>query len=124
MKKIALVLLAVIAAAAAVAPPAPAGRGPWAATAVGVAQHDFHLTAYRRTVRPGKVKFNITNLGQDTHNLVIAGPRGFRVEGPDVASGERASLPVTLRRQGTYQLLCTRANHLSLGMRTKLVVRP
>jgi plastocyanin len=29
----------------------------------------------------------------------------------------------TLRRPGTYLLLCTRANHSKLGMRAKLTVR-
>jgi hypothetical protein len=95
-------------------------RGP---VAVGLAQREFHMTAYRRKVRRGPVKFNIANLGEDTHNLVIRGPKRFRANGPDVRSGERATYTVRLRRRGTYRLLCTRANHLSLGMRTRIRVR-
>jgi plastocyanin len=33
------------------------------------------------------------------------------------------TLSVKLRREGTYMLLCTRADHLRRGMKTKLVVR-
>ena len=113
-------LLAVgIALIAGVTAPAVA-RGP---VAIGVAQHEFRISTYRKVVKPSPVKFNITNYGEDTHNLVVAGPRRFQVTGPDVEPGERAALPLRLRRPGTYLLLCTRANHLSLGMRAKLVVR-
>ena len=94
-----------------------------APVAIGIAQHEYRISTYRKVVKPGPVKFNITNYGEDTHNLVIAGPRGFRAGGPDVEPGERAALRLRLRRRGTYLLLCTRANHLSLGMRAKLVVR-
>jgi plastocyanin len=94
-----------------------------APVAVGIAQREFRISTYRKVVKPGPVKFNITNFGEDAHNLVVSGPRGFRLQGPDVEAGERASVTVRLRREGTYHLLCTRANHLSLGMRTKLVVR-
>jgi plastocyanin len=116
-----LVLVATTALAA--ARPAAREAGTATPTAVGIAQREFHMTAYRRVVKRGPVKFNITNLGEDTHNLVIRGPRRFNVVGPDVDAGERATLTTRLRRRGTYSLLCTRANHLSLGMRTKLVVR-
>jgi plastocyanin len=112
---------AVVALGVAVAVAAPAvARAP---VAVGVAQREYWMSTYRKTVKPGRVKFNVTNFGEDTHNLVVRGPRGFKVEGPDVQPGGRESLTVTLRRAGTYKLLCTRANHLSLGMRTRLVVR-
>ena len=112
-------LLAALAATAFVASVAEA-RAP---VAVGVAQREYRFSIYRKAVKPGPVKFNVTNFGEDTHNLVVAGPRRFRVQGPDVESGDRASLVVTLRRTGTYTLLCTRANHLALGMRAKLAVR-
>ncbi len=90
---------------------------------IGVAQREFHITAFRKTVAPGAVRLNIENLGQDTHNLVIRGPRGYFRQGPDLGAGDRATVAATLRRQGTYTLICTRANHESLGMKTRLVVR-
>jgi hypothetical protein len=110
----ALVLALVGAAAPAVA------RAP---VSIGIAQHEYRISTYRKVVKPGPVKFNITNYGEDTHNFVVAGPRRYRVNGPDVEPGDRAALRLRLRRPGKYLLLCTRANHLSLGMRAKLVVR-
>jgi uncharacterized cupredoxin-like copper-binding protein len=93
--------------------------------ALGVAQREFHITAYRRSVPAGAVKLNIRNYGEDVHNIVVRGPGGFTAAGPDVDSGATATWTVKLRRPGTYSLLCTRANHLALGMKAKLrVVKP
>jgi plastocyanin len=77
-------------------------------TAVGVAQREFSVTPYRRSVPVGAVKLNVRNFGEDVHNIVGTGTTWI----------------VKLRRPGTYQLLCTRANHLKLGMRAKLTVVP
>jgi plastocyanin len=94
-------------------------------TPVGVAQREFHITPYRRSVPVGAVKLNIRNYGEDVHNLVVRGPNRFTAIGPDVDSGAGATWTVKLRRPGTYTLLCTRANHLKLGMKAKLtVVKP
>jgi len=112
-----LLALAVLGSTAATA------RAPRHAHSLGIAEREFHITPYARKVKRGRVKFNIDNLGQDTHNLVVRGPHHFRARGPDVEAGERASFTARLRRPGTYLLLCTRANHAKLGMRAKLVVR-
>jgi hypothetical protein len=109
-----LVALAVLGPAAATA------RGP---VTLGIAEREFRISTYADSVRRGPVKFNVTNFGQDTHNLVIKGPKHFLVKGPDVEPGSRASVRANLRRPGTYYLLCTRANHRKLGMHAKLVVR-
>jgi uncharacterized cupredoxin-like copper-binding protein len=90
---------------------------------VGVAEREFHITPYASKVKRGPMKFNINNIGQDTHNLVVRGPHHFKAQGPDVEAGERASFTVSLRRRGTYTLLCTRADHYKLGMKAKLRVR-
>jgi hypothetical protein len=97
----------------------PAGSPP---TSLGIAEREFHITAYRRSVPAGAVKLNIRNFGEDVHNLVVRGPKGFTAVGPDVDAGKNASWTVRLRKPGTYQLLCTRANHMRLGMKSKLVV--
>lgn len=91
-------------------------------TAVGIAQREHYITPYRRSVPVGAVKLNIRNYGEDVHNLVIRGPKRFRAVGPDVDSGSGATWVVRLRRPGTYQLLCTRANHHRLGMKSKIKV--
>ncbi len=116
-RRIALVTLLALAA---LGTTAAAARGP---ASLGVAEREFHITPYAKSVKHGAVKFNINNLGQDTHNLVIRGPHHFKAKGPDVQAGERATFTVRLRRRGTYTLLCTRANHYRLGMKAKLEVR-
>jgi plastocyanin len=94
-------------------------------TAVGIAEREHYITPYRRSVPTGLVKLNIRNYGEDVHNLVIRGPGRFTAIGPDVESGAGATWTVRLRRPGTYSLLCTRANHLKLGMKSRIkVVRP
>jgi plastocyanin len=116
----ALALLALVAAAAAWGASAHRSQSP---VAIGVAQREFRITAYRKTVTPGPVRLNVQNYGEDTHNLVVTGPRGYVLLGPDIDSGDRATVTATLKRPGTYQLLCTRANHLQLGMKARLTVR-
>ena len=94
-------------------------------TTVGVAEREYHITPYRRSIPAGLVKFNVRNYGEDVHNLVIRGPARFTKVGPDVDSGSGATWTVRLRRPGTYSLLCTRANHLQLGMKSRItVVKP
>jgi plastocyanin len=105
-----------------------AAFGPAVATArapksIGVAEREFRISTYVWKVKRGPVKLNVTNFGQDTHNLVVVGPKGYRVQGPDVEPGGRGSVRASLRRPGTYLLLCTRANHSKLGMRAKLTVK-
>ena len=114
---LALVVGAGVPVASAFALPAP--KPP---VAVGIAEREHSISPYRRSVPVGLVKLNIRNFGEDVHNLVIRGPRGFALTGPDVEPGTGTSWHVSFRRAGTYQLLCTRANHLSLGMKSKLKV--
>jgi plastocyanin len=92
-------------------------------TSVGVSEREIRNSTYRATVAPGKVKFNIHNFGEDTHNLVVRGPKGYQATGADVDPGDNTSVTVNLRRPGTYTLLCTKANHARLGMKTRIRVK-
>jgi plastocyanin len=96
-----------------------------ASTPVGVAEREFRISLYRPVVPPGEVRFNVTNFGEDTHDLaVVRGPRGFRrAYSPEIRAGQRALLTARLTRPGTYSLICTLADHAARGMRAKLVVR-
>jgi len=96
-----------------------------APTAVGIGMREFSLTVYRASVKPGPVRFNITNRGEDAHNLQVAGPSGYRSAiSPDMkGAGGRATLDVRLRTRGTYRLLCVKPGHTALGMRATLRVR-
>jgi len=104
-----------------VAAPAAPGRAP-SPTAVGIAEREFRIGVYRTSVVAGAVKLNVQNLGEDVHNLVVSGPGGYSAAVPDIRSGGRASVVLHLNRRGVYRLLCTRANHLQLGMRSSLRV--
>jgi plastocyanin len=93
-------------------------------TPVGVAEREFRITPYRRTVKPGPVKLNVRNLGEDVHDLVVITPRGRKVaDSGEIGSGEQAVVKVRLKTPGTYRLLCTQGDHVRRGMKTSLVVR-
>jgi plastocyanin len=95
-------------------------------TAVGVGEREFRLSVYRSTVPPGIVRFNVTNFGEDVHDLVVVGPSGARVAASgEIRAGRRLALTARLARPGTYRLLCTKLDHAARGMRSRLrVVRP
>jgi plastocyanin len=118
MTRLALTALAL----AATAGPAPAAH-PRAGTAVGVAEREFRISIYRHAVRPGVVRFNVRNLGEDSHNLVVRTRRGrILATTGDIRAGRTATLSVRLRRAGTYRLLCTKADHVARGMKARLRV--
>ena len=94
------------------------------AASVGLGLREYHISVYRPAVRAGRVTFTMTNFGDDAHDLQVAGPGGYRSSvSPDVATlGGRLRFRVTLRRPGTYQLLCVKPGHVKLGMRATLRV--
>jgi plastocyanin len=92
-------------------------------TPVGVAEREFRIAVYRPTVRPGRIRLNISNLGEDAHNLVVRSPRGRTLKrSPEIRPGERYALRVTVPTPGRYTLVCTTADHEARGMRTRLRV--
>ncbi|HVW17212.1 MAG TPA: cupredoxin domain-containing protein [Solirubrobacteraceae bacterium] len=91
---------------------------------VGVAESEWHLSAYRPSVRRGRLSFHVHNYGMDPHDLAVRGPRGYRSAASAIVEpGGDGILKVTLRRPGRYTLYCTLPGHASRGMRTTLVVR-
>jgi hypothetical protein len=117
MRRLALaaVALGLLAAPA----PASAPKG----TPVGVAEREFRISLYRKSVRPGLVRFNVRNLGEDTHDLVVRTRRGrVLATSGDIRAGRTATLSVRLRRAGIYRLLCTKADHTKRGMKARLRV--
>ena len=92
--------------------------------AVGVAEREWGISSYRAKVRPGSVKFNVTNFGQDSHNLQIVGPHGYRsAVTADIHPHDHTVLSVKLRRPGVYRLICTKPGHVKLGMRATIRVK-
>jgi plastocyanin len=91
--------------------------------AVGVAEREWGISSYRPKVRPGRVRFNVTNFGEDSHNLEVVGPHGYRSRvTPDIRAHQHYTLSVRLRRPGVYRLICTKPGHLARGMRTAIRV--
>jgi plastocyanin len=91
--------------------------------AVGVAEREWGISSYRAKVHAGKVRFNVTNFGEDAHNLEVVGPGGFRsAVTADIKAHEHTTLAVTLKRPGVYRLICTKPGHVQKGMRASIRV--
>jgi plastocyanin len=93
-------------------------------TPVGLGMREYRFSLYRPTVHAGRVAFNMTNFGEDPHNLRISGPHGYRsaVSGEVAPFGGRLRFNVNLRRAGTYRLICVMPGHAAKGMKTTLHV--
>jgi plastocyanin len=116
--------LALVAAGIAAALAGPAAAASAKTTAVGVAEREFRISVYRTTVAPGLVRFNVTNFGEDAHDLAVVAPGGKTVAvSPEIRSERRHTLSVRLRRPGVYSLLCTKLDHAARGMRARVRVR-
>jgi plastocyanin len=129
-----LLLLAAPLAGAAIAIAASFGAGALAGsalgaktrtTSVGVGLREYRIALYRSRVLPGRVKFNMENLGEDTHDLQVIGPGSspaIRGTSAELKAGERATLIVTLRTRGLYRVICTLGDHADQGMVSRLRV--
>ena len=89
-------------------------------TAVGVSQLEFRIAIHRETVPTGRVRLNVSNLGEDGHDLVVRRKRRVVARLRELRPGERATLRTRLRRPGRYRLVCTIADHEARGMRSVL----
>jgi hypothetical protein len=97
---------------------APPPRPP----AVGVGLLEYQVAVYRPSVPAGRVRLNVTNLGEDTHDLVVRTRAGVVVKHMSpLMPGRRRTVRATLVR-GRYDLVCTIADHEALGMTGRLRV--
>jgi uncharacterized cupredoxin-like copper-binding protein len=114
--KRALVPVAVVGAAVALSTASGAG----AATSVKVTAgkpSEFKFSFSKRSVKPGKVTFRVTNRGTVKHDLKIGGKKTKLI-----APGKSATLTVTLKR-GANRYLCTVPGHADGGMKGTLTAR-
>ena len=119
-------LPAALAAAALAGLAGSASAGPLdvRSTSVGVAEREFRISPYRRTVPTGTVKFNVRNFGEDVHDLVVVSPRGRKVGTTgEIRAGKQGVLRLKLNSPGTYRLVCTQGDHAARGMKSRIVVR-
>jgi plastocyanin len=114
------VIAVALAAAALAGPTADASR----VTAVGIGLREWQVGLYRERVRPGTVKFNITNLGQDAHDFAVR-TRGGRIlrQTRELRPGERKTVRMRIKKPARYTLICTLPEHEARGMKARLTVR-
>jgi plastocyanin len=93
-------------------------------TPVGLGMREYRFSLYRPTVHAGRVVFNMTNFGEDKHNVRLSGPHGYRSSvSPEVEPfGGKVRFRVNLRRAGTYRLVCLEPGHAAEGMKATLRV--
>jgi plastocyanin len=93
-------------------------------TPVGLGMREYRFSLYRPTVHAGRVAFNMTNFGEDKHNVRLSGPHGYRSSvSPEVEPfGGKVRFTVNLRRAGTYRLVCLEPGHAAKGMKATLRV--
>ncbi len=110
------------------APPAPTGPGVAEPEAdphrLGVSAHDFYFVLSKRELSAGAETIELSNQGQDAHNLHLeAAGGGTALELPETQKEGHASAEVDLA-PGTYRLFCSLPEHAEKGMETTLVVAP
>ena len=94
-----------------------------ATTPVGLGMREYRFSIYRPSVHAGAVAFNMTNFGEDAHNLRISGPGGYRsAVSRDVEPGGHLRFTVHPLRAGTYTLVCLKPEHAARGMKATLRV--
>ena len=101
-------------------PSADRKRGP---ARLLVAATEFSYVLSRQKLRAGRVIVQMTNGGEDAHNLRLQrkGAKRSRLI-PRVEPGERAELNRRLK-PGRYYLWCSITDHEERGMRAWLVVK-
>jgi hypothetical protein len=116
-------LAAVAATIVVLATPATA-RTPPPPARVQVVADEFNLALSRRTIPPGPVIVELTNFGEDPHDLRVRrladGTPTMAIE--LVTPGEQGYLRARLR-PGRFLLWCSVADHRQLGMQAVLTVK-
>ncbi len=113
-------------APAPVTPPPPPGPGTTEPESdphrLGVSAHDFYFVLSKRELSSGEETIELSNQGQDAHNLHIeTAGGGTELELPETQKEGHASAEVDLA-PGTYRLFCSLPEHAEKGMETTLVV--
>ena len=89
---------------------------------VKVAMGDFFYDPGDITVKGGKVRFVLTNVGATAHRFAVRGNEGFDASSKNVGAGREGVLEVDLR-PGIYKLGCTLGDHEKRGSVGKITVQ-
>lgn len=100
-------------------------------TTINVTEKDFVITLDKSSVPAGTVTFKMTNMGPSTHNIGVTaagdatkdkGITGTTIKmGEVINMGQNETVMVDLK-PGTYQVVCTVAGHVQLGMVVPITV--
>jgi len=116
-------LLGVVVGAAALAcVTVPVSASPLPPSRVQVVADEYSLVLSRLRLRAGPAIVQLSNLGEDAHDLRFrrkGGTRTYRL--PATAPGEQRDLEVKLL-PGRFTLWCSIGNHRALGMEATLRV--
>lgn len=113
-----LALAALIAAVA-------VGGSAQASTSSGVqaTATEFRIQLSRPSIKPGKLRLEFVNFGEDDHDLaILRKSTGSVTKLAVIHPGERDVVNVPARK-GSYVLWCTLSDHKSRGMRAVLRVK-
>lgn len=103
-------------------PAVPAAPAPAVApTRLGVVAREFSLLLSRTTLPSGVAVVELTNRGEDAHNLRVERAGGF-FEVPLAESGEVTKATGTLT-PGEWRVICALPGHEEAGMHARLTVQ-
>jgi uncharacterized cupredoxin-like copper-binding protein len=91
------------------------------AQTVQVSEKEFKITLQSTTLKPGSYTFDLSNDGQQPHDLTIARSGETKAKTPVINGGQHATLKVKLTA-GDYEFYCSVPGHKQLGMDVKVKV--
>jgi plastocyanin len=92
-------------------------------SAVQATGKEFRINLSRSQVKPGKLRVEFVNFGEDDHDLAVTRKKGGATTYLEIVNpGKRAVNTITTRR-GSYVFWCTISDHKAKGMRAVLHVK-
>ena len=89
---------------------------------ITINETEFKLTPSNVSLpKPGTYEFTAVNKGSVTHALEIEG-KGVEDETDDISPGESATVEVTFKEGGSYEMYCPVDGHKDRGMEGKITV--
>jgi hypothetical protein len=90
---------------------------------IQVVAEEYSFALSRRTIMSGRAAIELTNFGQDPHDLHLRrlAPGAPTLKLPQVRPGQQAELRVRLA-PGRFVLWCSLADHRARGMEARLTV--
>jgi plastocyanin len=84
---------------------------------------EWAIDLSQNEVTAGTVRLVVTNQGQFTHNLTIAGPSGEITKTPNFSSNDGQQVLEVELQPGTYTVLCDIPGHAARGQQVTLTVK-